>query len=68
MNKIITILLLVTLLCTTAVAQTKLSLLDGTQYNVKQYTFFNDNGSSMEIKLEKKNGKIKTKFIDINDI
>ena len=58
----------VLLICAIAVAQTKLSLLDGTQYNVKEYTFFNDNGSSMEIKLEKKNGKIKTKFVDINDI
>lgn len=67
MNRIIPI-ILVTLLCTTAVAQTKLSLLDGTQYNVKEYTFFNDNGSSMEIKLEKKNGKLKTKYIDINEI
>lgn len=58
----------VLLICAIAFAQTKLSLLDGTQYNVKEYTFFNDNGSSMEIKLEKKNGKIKTKFVDINDI
>ncbi len=58
----------VLLICAVAFAQTKLSLLDGTQYNVKEYTFFNDNGSSMEIKLEKKNGKIKTKFVDINDI
>jgi hypothetical protein len=56
------------LICTAAFAQTKFSLLDGTQYNVKEYTFFNDNGSSMEIKLEKKNGKLKTKFVDINDI
>lgn len=49
-------------------SQTKLSLLDGTQYDAKEYKFFNDNGSSMEIKLEKKNGKLKTKFIDINEI
>ena len=37
-----------------AFSQTKLSLLDGTQYDAKEYTFFNDNGSSMEIKLEKR--------------
>jgi len=67
MNKVIPIIIIM-LLCVTAVAQTKLSLLDGTQYQVKEYTFFNDNGSSMEIKLEKKNGKIKSKFVDINDI
>lgn len=67
MKNIISIILLV-LLCTTAFSQTKLSLLDGTQYNVKQYTFFNDNGSSIEVKLEKKNDKLKTKFVDINDI
>ena len=67
MKNIISI-ILVLLLCTVAFAQTKLSLLDGTQYNVTQYTFFNDNGSSIEVKLEKKNGKLKTKFVDINDI
>ncbi|MBQ3989826.1 MAG: hypothetical protein II630_03200, partial [Bacteroidales bacterium] len=67
MKNIISIILLV-LLCTAAFSQTKLSLLDGTQYNVKQYTFFNDNGSSIEVKLEKKNDKLKTKFVDINDI
>jgi len=67
MNKIISI-IIVMMLCATATAQTQLSLLDGTQLQIKEYTFFNDNGSSMEIKLEKKNGKIKTKFIDINDI
>ncbi len=67
MNKVIPI-ILVMLICATAAAQTKLSLLDGSQYEAKEYTFFNDNGSSMEIKIEKKNGKLKTKFIDINDI
>lgn len=56
------------LICVATIAQTKLSLLDGTQYNAKEYTFFNDNGSSMEIKIEKKNGKLKTKFIDLNEI
>lgn len=56
------------LICMATIGQTKLSLLDGTQYNVKEYSFFNDNGSSMEIKLEKKNGKLKTKFIDLNEI
>jgi len=61
----ITILLLIS---TLAISQTQLSLLDGTQYMAKEYTFFNDNGSSMEIKLEKKNGKLKTKYIDVNDI
>lgn len=61
----ITILLLISAI---TFSQTKLSLLDGTQYNAKEYTFFNDNGSSMEIKLEKKNGKLKSKYIDINDI
>ena len=55
-------------ICVATLAQTKFSLLDGTQYNAKEYTFFNDNGSSMEIKIEKKNGKIKNKFIDINEI
>ncbi len=67
MKSIISI-IIATLVCVTAFAQTKLSLLDGTQYNVKEYTFFNDNGNSMEIKLEKKNGKFKTKFIDLNEI
>ena len=56
------------LICAATFAQTKLSLLDGTQYNAKEYSFFVDNGSSMEIKLEKKNGKLKTKFIDLNEI
>ncbi|MBR5983613.1 MAG: hypothetical protein IK025_07840 [Bacteroidales bacterium] len=65
-NIIFTIIAL--LVCMATIGQTKLSLLDGTQYNVKEYSFFNDNGSSMEIKLEKKNGKIKTKFIDLNEI
>lgn len=67
MYKIISI-ILATLLCATVSAQTQLSLLDGSKFQIKEYTFFNDNGSSMEIKLEKKNGKIKTKFVDINDI
>ena len=67
MKNIIPIILAM-LLCTAAAAQTKLSLLDGTQYQAKEYTLFEDNGNSMEIKLEKKNGKLKTKFIDINDI
>ena len=56
------------LICSAAFSQTTLSLLDGSQYKIKEYTFFNDNGSSMEIKLEKNNGKIKRKFVDINDI
>lgn len=60
--------IIVLLVCVAAFAQTKLSLLDGTQYNAKEYTFFNDNGNSMEIRLEKKNGKLKTKFIDLNEI
>lgn len=63
---IFSIVLLLT--CTIVFAQTKLSLLDGTQYNAKEYTFFNDNGSSMQIKIEKKNGKLKSKFIDLNEI
>lgn len=67
MRHIITTIILL-LVSAIAFSQTKLSLLDGTQYDAKEYTFFNDNGSSMEIKLEKKNGKLKTKYIDINEI
>lgn len=51
-----------------AFSQVKLSLLDGTQYEAKDYSFFNDNSSSFEIKLEKKNGSIKKKFIEVNDV
>ena len=67
MRSIITA-IMVLLICSAAYSQTKLSLLDGTRYNVKDYTFFNDNSSSIEIKLEKNNGKLKTKYIDLNDI
>jgi len=53
---------------TISLSQTKLNLLDGSNYLAKEYTFFNDGGSSIEIKLEKNNGKLKTKFVDINEI
>lgn len=62
--------ILITALLISAItfSQVKLSLLDGTQYEAKEYSFFNDNSSSFEIKLEKKNGQLKKKFIEVNDV
>ncbi len=67
MKKIV--LALTTLLISSiAFSQTTLSLLDGSQFKAKEYTFFNENNSSLEIKIEKKNGKLKTKYMDVNDM
>lgn len=69
MRKIILISILL-LISAITFSQAKLSLLDGTQYNIKEYSFSQDFNSPTEIQIqiEKKNGKIKTKYFDTNEI
>lgn len=66
------IILISILILTSAItfSQAKLSLIDGSQYNIKDYSFLPDNNSptELQIRMEKKNGKIKTKYFDTNDI
>lgn len=63
-----TLIIVLLIIGSLAYSQSKICLLDGTIYNSQNYIFYDDIGSTLELRFEKKNGKIKTKFLDINDV
>lgn len=67
--KIALLAILVAFISTNAEGQLKLSLLNGNNVNISEYTFYNDkNDDYLEYKIAKKNGNFKTKYTEAKDV